>query len=619
MKNKKPRFQLTLTKARKGDKHPEISKIQAYLKEFGYLVDKCVPGKLCTVTSTALRRFQRFNRLSVTGTINSQTTKAMLQYRCQNPDPATKPAQLVAGSRVDFRLSGCRYRKTSFTYRFLNGTPDIPGNAEQNAIRNALNTWASVVHITFREVARNRSSDFEFGWFSGAHGDGSSFDGPGNTLAHAFYPPDCGGDHAGKCHFDEAENWNIGSRFDLETVALHEIGHLLGIEHSQDPLSVMTPSYSGIRTTLTAGDIDAVRRIYPVFTRVNDSGNQAGEIKSVKAVRHNNRQVITAVRTASNTLRLISWNVSDAGRINRSGDSGNQVGGASHIDITRIGDRYVTSCRSNSGRLVLISWDVAANGSRFTRLADSGRQAGTATKIKVIALSASLLLTACRAGNGRLVLITWRLNADGSFTRLRDSGNLAGPISDVVVTELPQRGGANRILTTVRTNGRLKLIAWSISNNGTISRIGDSGNQAGTASQIDALLHPSGNIVTSCKAGNGRLVLINWRLRNRAGNQIEITRVADSGTLAGRISRNSSVLMAGGNSFVSGVRTASGTLRLISFSLTPDGRLNRIGDSVDLAGEVSEISLPTPLLGDVSLVSCVKSGDGRLLLISWRP
>lgn len=619
MKSKKLRFQLSLTKAKKGDKHPDISKIQTYLQKFGYLTVQCKSGELCQATSTAIRKFQRFNALSVTGRVNKQTTNAMVQHRCQNADPASRPARLVAGSRVDFTLSGCKYNKTNFTFKFLNETADIAGNAEQNAIRNALNTWASVVHISFTEVDRNRSADFEFGWFSGNHGDGDSFDGVGNTLAHAFYPPDCGGDHAGKCHFDEAESWNIGSRFDLETVALHEIGHLLGIEHSSDPNSVMTPNYAGLRTTLTDGDIDAVRQLYPVFTRVNDSGNQAGIIRSVKAVRHNNRQVITAVGTASDTLKLISWNVSDAGRITRSGDSGNAAGRATHIDIARIGDRYVTSCKSASGRLFLISWDVAANGSRFVRLADSGRLAGTATKIKIVALSPSLLLTACRAGNGRLLLITWRLNADGSFSRLSDSGNLAGNINDVSLLELPQRGGRQRVLTTVRTNRRLKLIAWSITNNGTIARIGDSGNQAGTASQIDAIVHPSGNIITSCRSGSGRLFLINWRFLNQPRHQVEITRLSDSSNLAGSISKNSTILMPGGNSFVSAVRTASRTLRLISFSLTGDGRLNRIGDSADLAGEISEISMPIPLLGGVSLVSCVKAGNGRLMLISWRP
>lgn len=165
---------------------------------------------------------------------------------------------------LDGRDWDCRY----VSYIFLNGTNDITGNEEQDAVRNAFNSWSAVTNLDFIEACNENDADIRISWETGAHGDDDDFDGEGGALAHAFFPPPNAGDLAGDVHFDDDEDWSLDDDIDMETVALHEIGHALGLRHSDVNNSVMEEIYEGERRDLTQDDIVMESGLFMAIERI---------------------------------------------------------------------------------------------------------------------------------------------------------------------------------------------------------------------------------------------------------------------------------------------------------------------------------------------------------------
>ena len=154
--------------------------------------------------------------------------------------------------------------KLDITYVFANGTGQLDGEVERDLVRRAFALWAEQTALTFTEVTDN-NADIVIGWAAGDHGDGDPFDGPGDVLAHASFPNPYDNSQV-FLHFDDDERWvdSETRNVDLLTVAAHEIGHTLGLAHSNDPDALMFPSYSGPRRFLGDDDIAGVQSLYGV-------------------------------------------------------------------------------------------------------------------------------------------------------------------------------------------------------------------------------------------------------------------------------------------------------------------------------------------------------------------
>lgn len=141
-------------------------------------------------------------------------------------------------------------------------TRSLPESDTRAQLFKAMKQWASAGAITFRGLAwANQRQAIDIFFAAGDHGDGFKFDGPGRVLAHTFYPPPNAETIAGDLHFDADEPWKIGTDTDVSSVALHELGHALGLGHSDNPNDVMYAFYRRW-TGLQAGDIEAIRTLY---------------------------------------------------------------------------------------------------------------------------------------------------------------------------------------------------------------------------------------------------------------------------------------------------------------------------------------------------------------------
>ncbi|HEY6432721.1 MAG TPA: matrixin family metalloprotease [Acetobacteraceae bacterium] len=128
-------------------------------------------------------------------------------------------------------------------YFFGTLTPKVPASTVQSEILRAMNAWAAVTNVVFSpatSATAARTIMIEFA--SGAHGDAYAFDSAGEILAHTFYPVPLNSESlAGDMHFNESVNWHSGSDIDIYSVALHELGHALGLGHTDTPGDVMYP------------------------------------------------------------------------------------------------------------------------------------------------------------------------------------------------------------------------------------------------------------------------------------------------------------------------------------------------------------------------------------------
>jgi hypothetical protein len=332
----------------------------------------------------------------------------------------------------------------------------------------------------------------------------------------------------------------------------------------------------------------------------------AGRATRITVQAFSNDQVLTAVRDGSGNLKLIGWLTPNGEKITRAADTEGQAGEVSEIALALVSPpqspvlRAITAVRDGSGNLKLISWEIGEQMKSITRLKHSlETDAGAATHITLVAGVTSpnalgpVLITAIRADNGNLKLISWRLLPDGSFTRLGDSEqnmHQAGEVGLIAACSL----GYNSVMTAVRAgNGDLKLIKWYVSDNGEmITRQGDSEQYAHQAGYVDEInIVPAYDseggsyILTAVRSASGTMKVIAWNVLERQADK-------ETGT-ASHISIAFAHTGAIFPIYLTSMRNGSGDLALIAFELSRNGGVTRTGEYTNAFefGDVDETAL----------------------------
>ncbi|XP_012660504.2 matrix metalloproteinase-26 [Otolemur garnettii] len=133
-----------------------------------------------------------------------------------------------------------KLNKYIVTYRVINYPHAMKPSTVSDIMYNAASLWSTVTPLIFQQV-QSEDADIKISFLNWDHGDDLPFDGPDGVLAHAFLPNSV---NPGVIHFDNNEHWSSSNTgYNLFLVATHEIGHSLGLYHSENQNSIMYPMY----------------------------------------------------------------------------------------------------------------------------------------------------------------------------------------------------------------------------------------------------------------------------------------------------------------------------------------------------------------------------------------
>lgn len=271
------------------------------------------------------------------------------------------------------------------------------------------------------------------------------------------------------------------------------------------------------------------------------------------------------------------------------------------------GDLAVTSVINDSGALKLISWKVDGI-SKITRLDDLTDS--DVFGVEAVRVHNNRILLSVIDANQKLKMMLFRVNSDGSF--VKEHSYQAGTTTGLSLTVTQSTGYNDKFVTSLKDgNGSLKVIVWDVVYNEgyKIVRLGDASGSAAQAISSSGAQNFNG-VFTAYRNSAGQLQLTPWQISSDG-----MTVTQRTGYTAGNVSSTIAVTSIEHGAVVA-MKDEDSELRLISFNTSASGNVLARRET-ETAGTISEVAIVNPTLAGSNVATAVKDGAGNMRLIGW--
>ncbi|MEZ4673750.1 MAG: hypothetical protein R2932_05830 [Caldilineaceae bacterium] len=245
--------------------------------------------------------------------------------------------------------------------------------------------------------------------------------------------------------------------------------------------------------------------------------NGCGRPEAIQAcvlVKHRARQVLTAIRTLDNRLRLFSWRVNADGTVLCTGTTDAAVNDVTQITLIHA-RKYVSACRTQSGSMHLQCWDVSNTGAIYPS-GPATVVGGGLQWVTLLLLTPELVITIGLRRDGFWELTTWAISDDAAPQQLDQmqmpatNGALAATLLAAPNNPIADHGAATFVTVMHVAPNQLRWNQWQAHANGRIV-LQQQVEQTHPAIVDLALTTVDQSLVTVLHGADGRLqVLHGW-------------------------------------------------------------------------------------------------------------